>query len=158
MGKVTKRVIHGLLAMLGFSACTTTCGDLPGPLDMYGPPVAEYGVPHVEFTFKGRVLDKDGNPIPGIKVSPLIEVGSQGTLHTDENGEVEGRLGFVQTWDLEKIGIAFEDEDGPENGGSFARDTLRFKDLNVQKVKEGSGWNEGTYHSDFEKTLTPKDE
>ena len=158
MAKLTKRLIHGILAMLGFTACTTTCGDLPEPVDMYGPPVAEYGVPHVTFTYNGRVLDKNGKPIPGIKVTPIIEeVPMMDQVHTDADGKVEGRMDWVDAWDLERIGFAFEDEDGPENGGAFAPDTLRYKDLNVKQVEEGSGWNEGTFHSDFEKTLSPED-
>ena len=158
MGKVTKRFFRGLLAMLGFSACTTTCGDLPGPVDMYGAPVSEYGVPHVAFTYKGRVLDKDGNPIPGIKVTPVIEVRAAGeALHTDANGQVEGGVDWLQSWNLERVGLAFEDEDGPAGGGSFAKDTLYYKDLNVKQVEEGSGWDEGTFHADFEKTLSPED-
>ena len=159
MGKLTKRVFHGLLALLGFSACTTTCGDLPEPLDMYGSPVSDYGVPHVTFTYKGTVLDKDGKPIPGIKVTPIIEAGRGGDVqHTDANGQVEGRFGWLETWNKERIGFAFEDEDGEENGGSFARDSLRYKDLSVDQVEEGSGWDEGTFHADFQKVLTPKDE
>ena len=159
MGKVSKRIFRSILAMLGFTACTTTCGDILEPQDMYGPPVGEYGVPHVTFTFKGRVLDKDGKPIPGIKVTPVIEVRAAGeSLHTDADGQVEGGVDWMQSWNLERIGIAFEDEDGPENGGSFARDTLHYKDLNVTQVAEGSGWDEGTFHADFEKTLSPKDE
>ena len=151
MGKVTKRIFNGLLAMLGFSACTCVAPK------MYGTPAAEYGVPHVTFTFKGRVLDKDGNPIPGIKVTPVIEVGAAGEAqHTDTNGQVEGGIPWVQEWDRERIGLAFEDEDGPENGGAFARDTLYYKDLNVTQVKEGSGWDKGTFHADFEKTLSPE--
>ena len=158
MGKVTKRLIHGLLTMLGFSACTSTCGDLPEPLDMYGAPVGEYGVPHVTLTFNGRVLDKDGQPIPGIKVTPLIEDGAAGdVLHTNADGQVEGRFDWLEAWDKERVGFAFADEDGPESGGAFAPDTLRYKDLKVEKVEEGSGWDQGTYHADFEKTLSPEE-
>ena len=154
MGKVTRRFFRGLLAMLGFSACTSTCG----PAKLYGPPTSEYGVPHVSFTFKGRVLDKDGKPIPGIKVTPLIEVGRAGDPRlTDAEGQVEGGVNWLQEWDLERVGLAFEDEDGPENGGMFAPDTLYYKDLDVKQVKEGSGWDKGTFHADFEKTLSPKD-
>ena len=152
MGKVTKRLIHGLLTMLGFSACTCVAPK------MYGTPVAEYGTPHVTFTFKGRVLDKDGNPIPGIKVTPIIEVGAASDAqYTDAEGRVEGGIPWVAAWNKEKIGIAFEDEDGPENGGAFARDTLYYKDLNVKQVEEGRGWDEGTFHADFEKTLSPEE-
>lgn len=152
MGKVTKRLIHGLLTMMGFSACTCVAPK------MYGTPVAEYGTPHVTFTFKGRVLDKDGNPIPGIKVTPIIEVGAAGDAqYTNVEGKVEGGIPWVAAWDKEKIGIAFEDEDGPENGGAFAPDTLYYKDLNVKQVEEGRGWDEGTFHADFEKTLSPEE-
>ena len=62
-----------LLTMLGFAACapqpnpgTTDSTDNPPdtPVEnlsgMYGPPMAEYGVPHVNLVINGAVSDPDG--------------------------------------------------------------------------------------------------
>ena len=125
---------------------------------------------------RGTVTDNDGNPLPGIKVKPLMGWWSDdvekywgnseddpryyGVFHTDADGKVEV-ITSLDAWDAENedIRIAFEDEDGPQNGGSFARDTLFRKDLDIQKVSDGDGhWLEGKYQIDFQKKLSPEDE
>ena len=50
--------------------------------------------------------------------------------------------------------LTFEDIDGEENGGQFAPDTLRAKDLQIKFVENPEkGWNKGVYYITFEKKL-----
>ena len=49
------------------------------------------------------------------------------------------------------IMLTFEDIDGEENGGQFAPDTLRAKDLQIKFVENPEkGWNKGVYYITFE--------
>ncbi|MBO4756643.1 MAG: radical SAM-associated putative lipoprotein [Bacteroidales bacterium] len=160
-----------LLTMLGFAACapqpnpgTTDSTDNPPdtPVEnlsgMYGPPMAEYGVPHVNLVINGAVSDPDGNPIPGIKVSTWNWLSGQVSKKTDAEGKVEMNTG-LESWDLEQLYIAFQDIDGPENGGTFAADTLHFKDLEVKQIGEAEGgWLDGTYQVDFDHQLKPAED
>ena len=175
MKPFVSKIYRSLLALLGFTACSTSPWD--EPLNMYGArPAPEYGTPHVNYVIRGTVTDNDGNPLPGIKVKPLMGWWSDdvekywgnseddpryyGVFHTDADGKVEV-ITSLDAWDAENedIRIAFEDEDGPQNGGSFARDTLFRKDLDIQKVSDGDGhWLEGKYQIDFQKKLSPEEE
>lgn len=82
----------------------------------------EYGVPVVEFSIKGKVMDVDFNPIENIEVvlegfdeDALARTSSAGTFIC------EGQL-----TDMEKkeIVIHFIDTDGKENGGEFLEETV----------------------------------
>ena len=56
--------------------------------------------------------------------------------------------------DVEDIEFTFEDVDGAENGGWFAPDTLRGKDIKIELEEDKtSNWNKGTYHIYFDEKL-----
>ena len=75
--------------------------------------VACYGTPYEEFRpyfgASGRVVDEEGEPIPGIEAS----VGNNKVL-TKADGHF-----YVESFDYSKLTLI--DIDGEENGGDFER-------------------------------------
>lgn len=115
----TTRVLSGLLALLGFSACDENGG------------VMEYGSPTVDFQVKGQVTDAEGNPIEGIQVITKPAYGvytdvtngswkKADTTYTDAEGNFESSL--LQNVAMEGK-LLFEDVDGEANGGTFQTDS-----------------------------------
>lgn len=133
------RIYRALMALLGFASFSCSCAK------MYGPqPAPEYGVPYLELmTIKGTVTDPDGNPIPGIRVKDSY---SGASVTTNASGKVE--LAVENAGPVE-FDLYFKDPDGMENGGSFAEDTLYFKDMAIRQV------DPGTFELNFEKKLQP---
>ena len=82
----------------------------------------EYGVPVVEFSIKGKVMDVDFNPIENIEVI-LEGFDEDASARTSSAGTFicEGQL-----TDMEKkeIVMHFIDTDGKENGGEFLEETV----------------------------------
>ena len=157
MKPFAKKIYRMALSMLGFASCSIPA-PWDEPVDMYAPPVAEYGVPTVSYIIRGTVTNKEGNPLSGIKVKTLWEgINGERVSHTDSNGQVEVKTSLY-SWDADgDIRIAFEDEDGPENGGAYARDTLFKKDLKIEKTSNGDGhWLMGEYKIEFKKELSPE--
>ena len=122
-----------LFALLGFTSC--------------GFGMVEYGVPHVSFSLKARVVDEAGTPIPGIEVR--TERGDYFVYKTgfsDYQGYIDAYGSF---WPgMEHEDVQFIDVDGEANGGEF--ETLIVKIENVTQTEEGSGrWYEGAYTADL---------
>ena len=126
------RIYRTLLAMLGFSVASCRV--------MYGSPeILDWGIVNI----KGTVIDSEGNPIPGIQVKDsYTDISST----TDASGEME--MSVEHVWNQE-FDLCFEDPDGPENGGTFARDTLFYKDMNIRQV------GARTFELNFKKKLHP---
>lgn len=108
MEKIVQALRRSLLYLLGFSAfpLLTSC----------------YGVPQDHSGYEvdsGRVLNKDMEPIKGIRVTYRgVDKNRNYTLYTDDHGyfdiyerKVKGRI------------IVFEDVDGQSNGGEFEMQT-----------------------------------
>jgi len=122
------------LSLLGFASMLTACDDI-------GRPTVEYGMPHTDFSVKGRVTDKAGTPIRDIRVvvhTPEAPYNTD-TVYTDRTGyfltrkittpdHISSRLVYVKA----------DDMDGIANGGSFA---TQEKTINIDKLdfKGGSG-------------------
>ena len=140
---MTKKIYRTLLAMLGFVSCAPFMKNM-------------YGAPYVDLVVKGTVTDQTGNPVPGIRVT-IPELGPN--QKTDASGKVEMKMSLGGTQLLHEFNLQFEDIDGPENGGTFATDTLYHKDMEINKVSDGDGsWNEGKYEVNFEKKLRPRED
>ena len=82
----------------------------------------EYGVPVVEFSIKGKVMDVDFNPIENIEV--ILE-----GFYEDASARTSSAGTFIcegQLTDMEKkeIVMHFIDTDGKENGGEFLEETV----------------------------------
>ena len=142
-----KKLIYILLALLGFG-----CEEAKE----LGP--CEYGVPHVTFSLKARVVDEAGNPIQGIEVRT-----KDGDYFDDRTG-VSNYLGNIDAhvnyiWPDTQYEVVFYDNDGPQNGGEFEALEMDISDKVVQ-TKEGDGnWNEGTYVAELgDVTMTLKSE
>lgn len=148
-----------LLSLLGFSSCNKNEIDDPGNN------ICLYGTPTTHYIIKGKVTDTDGKPINGVKVEandtyddrrrPLTDE----PVYTDEKGEYS-----ANAWGISSDGqgnilleVTFEDIDGEANGGTFANDTVRGKDMTIEKVKNGEGaWNLGTYEITANKRMKRK--
>ena len=132
-----KRFIYFLLALIGFGAgaCDNDWGD----------PVPEYGCPHMNFSFKARVIDEAGKPIEGIEVQTR-----NGDFYMDNHSDADGNIDLnVGMWPDTNIDVIFTDVDGELNGGEFETLELNISDK-VEKVKEGDGhWYQGEYAADL---------
>jgi putative lipoprotein (rSAM/lipoprotein system) len=142
-----KRLIYILLALLGFG-----CEEAKE----LGP--CEYGVPHVTFSLKARVVDEAGNPIQG------IEVRTRRGDEFDNNTGVSDFYGYIDAHNIhlgagQQYEVVFHDIDGPQNGGEFKTLEMDISDKVVQ-TKEGYGnWNCGTYVAELgDVTMTLKSE
>ena len=141
-----KKLIYILLALLGFG-----CEEAKE----LGP--CEYGVPHVTFSLKARVVDEKGNPIQGIEVRTRRgDEFDNNTGVSDFYGYIDAHGGF---WPGDQYEVVFYDNDGPQNGGEFEALEMDISDKVVQ-TKEGDGrWNEGTYVAELgDVTMTLKSE
>ena len=140
-------IAGAILSLLGLSGCEDV---------FYGP--VEYGVPSAGFKLTGTVKSEvTGEPVKDIVVKFRNNV--DGTrfhevieTKTDGDGRVE--TSFTDWPIYNEVQITFEDVDGEENGGAFAPDTLRNKDLNIElKEDKKSGWFKGNYTIGFEAKL-----
>ena len=119
------KLIWMLLALLGFSA---GCED-----EM----TAEYGCPFATYSVKGKVTDKAGAPIPGIRVSLDREYDYK---YTDS----DGRFAFVNhNTSFVPETLRAEDVDGPENG-SYRSAEIQVTFIRNPAVLSG-GWYGGDY-------------
>ena len=140
-------IAGAILSLLGFNSCE----------EIFLGPV-EYGEPYATFKIIGDVKSQEtGDPIEGIVVkfrqNPDGSVYSdrQPGFKTDKDGKVNKSF---SDWPSDNIELAFEDVDGEENGGTFAPDTLRKKDLKIDFVEaKESRWYEGEYTITFEAKL-----
>lgn len=145
-------IAGAILSLLGFTSCDKE------ELNEYFEGRVEYGMPHATFKVIGDVKAvESGKPIEGIVVKFGREADGDRTWETaefksDKNGKVDGS---TQAWPSEEgIMLTFEDIDGDENGGLFAPDTLRAKDLKITFVEDkDSHWHKGVYTVSFEAKL-----
>ena len=150
---IYEMIAGAILSLLGFTSC-----DKENFGENYRERRAEYGMPHATFKVIGEVKAADnGKPIDGIVVKFSREgdggrIWETAEFKSDENGKVDGS---TQAWPSDKdIMLTFEDIDGEENGGQFAPDTLRAKDLQIKFVENPEkGWNKGVYTVSFEARL-----
>lgn len=135
-----KRIIKFILICLGFKSLTAC--DI-----FYG--TDEYGTPYAGYEIKGRVSDKEGAPIPGIRVG----VSSDSVTVTDTDGCFHS---MYQTFppDDNTIEINFKDIDGEAGGGFFEEQTVT---AYAEMTGEGEGWNRGSYKVDINVTMNRKD-
>ena len=143
-------IVGAILSLLGLSSC--------GKFENIAEPAAAYGMPHATFKVTGEVkAAESGKPIEGIVVKfsrePAMEYSWETSeFKSDKDGKVDG---LTSAWPSEEgIMLTFEDIDGEDNGGLFAPDTLRTKDLQIKFVENPEkGWNKGVYYITFEKKL-----
>lgn len=131
-----KRLLYMLLALLGFG--TTGCG--------FG--AVEYGVPHVHFNLKARVVDEAGKPIEGIEVRAKSNYESDGIPFENRTGvsnylgQIDAVNGYMHSVEHEVI---FIDPDGEANGGKFESKEVDIKKYIVQTDEGDGSWDNGSY-------------
>lgn len=151
----TTRVLSGLLALLGFSACS----------DENGGGRVEYGTPSVDFQVKGQVTDAEGNPIEGIQV--VVKPKGDGFADMDTQRYVEADTAYTDakgnftSHQLNDVFITgqlfFEDVDGEANGGTFQKDSVNLDEAEKVQLEEGDGWYDGRYELTFNKQLSKEE-
>ena len=136
-----------LIGALGFTSC-----------DLHFIPRTEYGTPNCDFKVDITVQDETGNPLKGIKVSPIListynKLNYTGTtstaehreelasIETDASGKASGSYNLFGV--TKDIRVIFEDADGDLNGGTFAKDSMDFTP--VQTGKGDNHWYSGEY-------------
>lgn len=120
-----------VLSLLGFAAATA-CE--PGTIGITIPGRVEYGCPYMDFVVSGKVVNKQSDPIPGIKVSSCGN-----STFTDRDGAFS-----ISGQDMSPQ-LFFEDIDGQENGGEFA---FKMEEIEAEKVGDGDGrWYMGKYQA-----------
>lgn len=128
-----KKLLYMLLALLGISA--TGCR-------------VEYGVPHVHFNLKARVVDEAGKPIEGIEAR--VKSGHNNydipfenrTGVTNYLGEIDAHTSIISIIEHD---IIFIDPDGEANGGKFESKTVDIGDYIVQTDEGDGNWDSGSY-------------
>ena len=144
------------LGLLGFSSCS-----------WLGIGVCMYGEPHADFKAIGTVTDKAGKPIEGIRVavqqhrhyenseSVIYDQNDwydDDTLFTDVNGQYELVRSVFDA--PNRVTVFFEDIDGEENGGEFAKAEANPKV--VQTKKGDKSWYGGAFQVEADAKLNKK--
>lgn len=124
-----KKIITKSLSILGFTIPMIGC-NAP---EMYGTPWADYEV-------KGKVLDADGDPIKGIKVSLIEDQYNSQSTQSLENGTFKVSLGTIP---FDKLKLTAQDIDGAENGGEFEEKTVELDFSKIKYTGESDGWYHG---------------
>lgn len=139
------RFCRWALPLLGVSAAISCDNVIQAP-DMYGcPPVAEYGVPVMEFRISGKAVDaQTGEPVKGIAVTYITEDKYEhpDTTWTSDNGEFMIRQ---NSFPSDKMTLKFTDVDGAENGEYSVKEVEVTLD---QKEESQDGWMVGIYAAD----------
>ena len=157
-----------LLGWLGFSSCEFL--DIGGGKDMYGAPVVMYGQPTVQFHAAGKVTDRNGKAIEGIRVAVKVHRhydNSPGviydqndwydtdTVYTDAAGKYNSDMRLISFTAPNDATLVFEDVDGPEHGGTFQPETAT---PTIKQTKKGDGvWYYGDYAVEADASLNKKD-
>lgn len=146
------KLIGKLLCMLGFSAGVNSCNmaSLDGP-------AAEYGCPHADFEFSGKVVSDDNKAIAGLRVVVKAADAQNyyfagDTVYTDRTGIY--LLEKKSVWPTKgNFVVSVDDVDGSANGGEFlsAQSTIV---VESNDFKGGESWYAGkaTKTADFKLT------
>lgn len=133
--KTYGKIIALILSIFGLSNC-----------DIIEPKV-EYGTPSASYSIKGKVIDRETQkPIKGIGIIARDKqniIYQKDTTYTDESGEYD--LEFESfPYPGGKAYLIAKDLDGFANG-SYQTDSLELTFTSEDRIKNGSGWNAGTF-------------
>lgn len=148
LAKGSNLALAGLLSLLGFSSCDKA------------EEAAMYGVPHADFSIKGKITDSKGTLIPGIQIRYASTYTGNGQTWLDSipetsiarNGTFDSRF---QCFPTNNLRVYTTDIDGDENG-SFANDSIDIE-LKGDDYKGGEGWFSGTVEKDITLVLKEKE-
>jgi len=153
---IFKYLATTMLGLLGFSSCS-----------WLGIGVCMYGEPHADFKAIGTVTDTDGKPVEGIRVAvqqhrhyensetviyDQNDWYDNDTVFTDSNGKYEMVRSVFSV--PNKVTVVFEDVDGEEHGGEFAK-----AEANPKVIQTGKGdkeWYGGAFQVEADARLERK--
>ena len=146
--KVFRKILAGVLALAGFSACGNNNG-----------PQVEYGCPHASLKVNVKVLDEDGNPAGKTRLLLKNRENNMelSCVDTREDGTVSDTLHLFADFRLTSgANVVYYGAENSEHSGKFKDDSVTVK---AEKIKEGDGkWEKGTYEMNINLKLTKKDE
>jgi len=157
---IYKRLLGYLLVLLGFGACDKEIldGNDSNPHDVY----VMYGAPYAEYIVKGQVKSQSGQTLKGIQVIAKVvnKDGRQiinelrGTTDSKGNYNISGQGN--KTNDA-VVNVYFEDIDGKDNGGEFAKDSVMNNSFKYKDVNDKTQiWKVGEFNAMVGKTLKQK--
>ncbi|MCR4660361.1 MAG: radical SAM-associated putative lipoprotein [Bacteroidales bacterium] len=124
--KLKRWLIMGAAGLLGINLGCDGNG--------YSDIVCEYGVPEAEFEVKGRVTNRNGEPIRGI-VATMAE--------TTDTTDADGRYDLTSTvFARADVDVEFKDVDGPENG-QYADTTINVSFTDAEYEGASGNWYMG---------------
>ena len=132
-----KRFILSLLAVLGLGFLTVSCNNDDGESNELA---------YIWFEISGKVIDQAGAPIQGITV--MAE--SAEPVKTDSKGMFTVNGGGSPA---DSAPVRFVDAD--ENDRKFVSKTVI---VDLEKFKDGHGWNKGYYRNRSEVVVTLTEE
>lgn len=137
------KLIYRCICMVLGAILGTGCSDMNEPAE-YGPgPMPEYGVPTGVLSISGRVVDEQGDSVPGVQVS-FME-GQSDTTDAQGSWDInDPNVYFPCTMDDEAdCTVAARDIDGSANGGPYPAAEM---DLDLVQTEPSSGsWYLGTW-------------
>jgi len=130
-----------MLGVLGISAAITSCEEGPFGLGgLGGGMLAEYGMPTMDYSVKGKVVDsKSGKGVAGIEVYHEYDIDRRDTTGVDGSFQIQG-VAFPNT----SLEVELHDID-PKKDGEYedAQATVQ-----LEQVGKGSGsWYSGSYEA-----------
>ena len=140
MKKINRSILHKVNYCIGFilslfGITFQSCAP------MYGPPInpedipVAYGTPSAEFHISGRVENKLGKSIEGIKISLYSEENPVDTTNADGSFNID----VYDYWPDKKITLIASDIDSTENG-SYKTDTIYLSPK--YEDDPNNGWNQ----------------
>ena len=134
------------------------------------PPVVMYGVPTMNFVVKGKVVNEQGKPVPGMQVILLnrnVDI-TPDNMHEDnayvqhylqrssDTTDADGKY-LVKTTDTpaEKELMIVRDIDGNENG-TYKDQMFEVQFDDAKETRERSGWDMGTREKTLDVTVESK--
>ena len=121
MTMLTKRIFLSALAAAVLVSCSKE----------------QVGDPYMLFEIHGKVMDAEGNPLPGINVIS----GMSDVQVTNSNGSFSF---YGRTVPAEHVLLSFEDKDGADNGGEFVKMTKEIA-VNLKTPGTETGNFKGTF-------------
>jgi putative lipoprotein (rSAM/lipoprotein system) len=112
-----------------------------------------YGTPWADYEVKGKVLDADGDPIKGIKVSLIEDQYNSQSTQSLEDGTFKVSLGTIP---FDKLKLTAQDIDGAENGGEFEEKTVELDFSKVEATGDKGAWYSGKFSLEQDIVLEEK--
>ena len=137
MKKLNRSILRKINYCIGFILSLFGLATFSSCMSKYGCPIVEdmYGTPSAEFHISGRVKNKLGKGVEGIKVSVYSQQNSLDTTSADGSFKID----LYGHWPEEEITLFASDIDSTENG-HYKTDTI-YISPNYERDPNNS-WNQ----------------